>query len=108
MTRPMMASAPGEPDGHPDGTGHHGKRGEAVGAGVLAGGHQCSRADPATHPDPVVGHQLVAHKADESGHRDRADPVDRRGMDEPFDRDHRGVGRRGSPGCPAAREDERP
>jgi hypothetical protein len=49
----------------------HRQRGEPVGAGVQPVGDQRRRPDPATGPDPVPGHQLVAREPREGGHRDR-------------------------------------
>ena len=62
-----------------DGSECNSQRGESVGAGVVAVGHERRRADRVALTDPVQGDELIADQADEPGDEEDAQVADRLG-----------------------------
>jgi hypothetical protein len=88
--QPDYGVGPGPAERHPARPGQHGQRGEPVGAGVPAVGHQRSGADPASGPDPVAGHQFVAREAENGRDGHGGQVADRPRVRQPLDGGERG------------------
>jgi len=76
----------GEARGDAEGPEHDGQRGQPVGAGVVAIGHEGGRADVPPDPEAVEGHELVTGEADDARHDDGGDVRHRLWRHEPIDR----------------------
>ena len=76
----------GERKAHPDPERpqHHGKAGEAIGAGVIAVGDQRRRIDLASHPDAKHRHPFIGDKADDPRSGDPAQIADGFGVQQPL------------------------
>ena len=87
-----------ETGGDASGTGEHGQRGHAVGAGVQPVGDQGGRADAPTDPDAVLGHPLVPQEPQNGSGGDSAQQLHVLRMQQPVHRLVAGGHRRGGDG----------
>ena len=81
-----MGSARGKPSQTPARANNDRQTGEAVGAGVVAVGHQRRAVDLASHPDAEHRHSLVSDEPDQAGERHPAQMTDWLWVNEAGDR----------------------